>query len=261
LAFDLKAFWYRGRLFIFFGVWAEQNLLHYYNGDLRGRIEEIDIQWNNEELNEVLTKGERALNMMFGADIKAAMIEDSNQNVGLLQRIAEKYCFNCGILETVKTSALPLMTNNPVMLDKARTTICHEEDSRYRQFGNALEKGFKSNEESELKVYQHIARVCMEARDKELLTGLHYNVLYDRVQQYNSRVRPSDLTAALQRLNRLQEDRSISPLVLSYNPKTRLVQLVDRELLFYRKYGKPVWPWSNDDGKTPSVYAHRPGKP
>ncbi len=247
LAFDLKAFWDMGTFFMIVGVWAEQNLLQYYNGDLSGRIEEIDIQWNNEELNEVLNKGEESLNMAFGAEIKAAIIEDSNQNVGLLQRIAEKYCFNCGILETVKTYALPQMTNSQEMLDKARTTICHEEDSRYRQFGNALEKGFKSSEESELKVYQHIARVCMEAKDKELLGGLHYNVLYDRVQQYNPRVRQSDLTAALQRLNRLQEDRSISPLVLSYNPKSRLVQLVDRELLFYRKYGNPVWPWSNDD--------------
>jgi hypothetical protein len=246
LAFDLKAFWDLGTFFMIVGVWAEQNLLQYYNGDLSGRIEEIDIQWNNQELDEVLKKGEMALNMAFGPDIKAAIIDDSNQNVGLLQRIAEKYCFNCGILEEAKTELLPRMTNSPEMLAKARTTICHEEDSRYRQFGNALEKGFKSGEESELKVYQHIARVCMEAKDAELLNGLHYNDLYNRVQKYNSRVRQSDLTAALQRLNRLQEDRSISPLVLSYNPKSRLVQLIDRELLFYRKYGNPVWPWSGE---------------
>jgi hypothetical protein len=86
----------------------------------------------------------------------------------------------------------------------------------------------------------------MEASDAELMNGVHYNMLLDRVQKYNPRVRQSDLTAALQRLNRLQEDRSISPLILSYNPKSRLVQLVDRELLFYRKYGNPVWPWSGD---------------
>ncbi len=253
LAFDLKALWDMGTFFMIVGVWAEQNLLQYYNGDLSGRIEEIDIQWNNKELDDVLTKGEEALNMAFGPEIKAAIIADSNQNVGLLQRIAEKYCFNCGILQDAHTDLLPKLTNSPGMLDKARTTICHEEDSRYRQFGNALEKGFKSSEESELKVYQHIARVCMEAKDTELLSGLHYNVIFDRVQKYNSRVRQSDLTAALQRLNRLQEDRSISPLVLSYNPKTRLIQLIDRELLFYRKYGNPVWPWSNEEPSAPAT--------
>jgi hypothetical protein len=247
LAFDLKAFWDMGTFLMIVGVWAEQNLLQYYNGDLSGRIEEIDIQWNNQELDEVLKKGENALNMEFGPEIKAAVIEDSNQNVGLLQRIAEKYCFNCGVLEYNKTDLLPRMTNSPGMLEKARTTICHEEDSRYRQFGNALEKGFKGGDESQLKVYQHIARVCMEANDVELLKGLHYSTLFDRVQRYNPRVRQSDLTAALQRLNRLQEDRSISPLILSYNPKSRLVQLIDRELLFYRRYGAPVWPWSGED--------------
>jgi hypothetical protein len=244
LAFDLKALWDMKTFFVIVGVWAEQNLLQYYNGDLSGRIEEIDIQWNNGELHEVISKGEAALNIAISPYIRDAVIQDSNQNVGLIQRIAEKYCFNCGILETQLTELLSKTIDNPEMLGKARESICHEEDSRYRQFGNAVEKGFKSNEESELKVYQHIARVCMEASDSELSSGLHYNTLLDRVQKYNSRVRQSDLTAALQRLNRLQEDRSISPLVLSYNPKSRLVQLVDRELLFYRKYGHPVWPWS-----------------
>lgn len=248
LAFDLKALWDMKTFFIIVGVWAEQNLLQYYNGDLSGRIEEIDIQWNIEELREVLSKGEAALNVSFGQSIENSMIDDSNQSVGLLQRIAEKYCFNCGILETAQTEFIPKTIANDSMVGKARESICHEEDSRYRQFGNAIEKGFKSNEESELKVYQHIARVCMEASDAELMNGVHYNMLLDRVQQYNSRVRQSDLTAALQRLNKLQEDRSISPLVISYNPKSRLVQLVDRELLFYRKYGSPVWPWSAESG-------------
>jgi hypothetical protein len=244
LAFDLKALWDLGTFFIIVGVWAEQNLLQFYNGDLSGRIEEIDIHWNNDELREVLSRGEGALNMAFGPEIKETIIGDSNQNVGLLQRIAEKYCFNCGILEDVKNELFPRMSNSPSMLSKARVAICEEESARYRQFGIALETGFRTSEESALNVYQHIARVCMEASDSELLNGVNHNSLLDRVQKYNSRVRQSDLTAALQRLNRLQEDRSISPLVLFYNSKTRLIQLIDRELLFYRKYGNPVWPWS-----------------
>jgi hypothetical protein len=177
LAFDLKALWDMKTFLIIVGVWAEQNLLQYYNGDLSGRIEEIDIQWNIEELREVLSKGETALNVSLGQAIENLMIADSNQSVGLLQRIAEKYCFNCDILETVISELVPKTIANDSMLSKARESICHEEDSRYRQFGNAIEKGFKSNEESELKVYQHIARVCMEASDAELMNGVHYNML------------------------------------------------------------------------------------
>ena len=61
LAFDLKAFWDMRTFLIIVGIWAEQNLLPYYNGDLTGRIDEIDVQWTGAELEEVLSKGEAAL--------------------------------------------------------------------------------------------------------------------------------------------------------------------------------------------------------
>jgi len=134
--------------------------------------------------------------------------------------------------------------SNQEALDKCRAEICSEEASRYRQFGDALSRGFKTNEEIELKVYENIARAAIEASDDELRNGLHYDTLYERVSGLNKRVRRSDLTAALQRLNRLQQDRQVSPLVLSYNEKSRYLHLVDRELLFYRKFGRPNWPWT-----------------
>ncbi|MEH2297719.1 MAG: hypothetical protein V7K88_01255 [Nostoc sp.] len=99
LAFDLKAFWDNSVFFVIVGIWAEQNLLINYNGDLSGRVEEIDIQWTNEELAEIINKGEQALNILLFEDIKQEILSDANQNVGLLQRIAEKYCFENNVLE------------------------------------------------------------------------------------------------------------------------------------------------------------------
>jgi len=246
LAFDLKALWDMRTFLIIVGIWAEQNLLPYYNGDLSGRIDEIDVQWTSDELDDVLAKGEEALRIIIAPEIRPQMIADANQNVGLLQRIAEKFCIHSGIFSTTDAS-LPVTLSDHTALDRCRAEICSEEESRYRQFADALSRGFKSNEESELKVYQNIARVSVEASDEELRDGLHYDTMYERVRQLNDRVRRSDLTAALQRLNRLQQDRQVSPLVLSYNEKSRYVQLVDRELLFYRKYGSPVWPWMESD--------------
>jgi hypothetical protein len=57
----------------------------------------------------------------------------------------------------------------------------------------------------------NIARCAIEATDQELRTGLHYNTIFERVSKMNERIRWSDLTAALQRLNRLQEDRQVPP--------------------------------------------------
>jgi hypothetical protein len=72
LAFDLKAYWDLGTFFIIVGIWAEHNLLTFYNSDLSGRIDEIDVQWQDAELQTVLTKGEEALRIIIAPEIRPA---------------------------------------------------------------------------------------------------------------------------------------------------------------------------------------------
>jgi len=245
LAFDLKAFWDSQVFFIVIGIWAGQNLLTYYNGDLSGRVEEIDIRWSLEELEQVLQKGARALNISFDPVIKPKIIDDANKNVGLLQRIAEKYCYESGIYESSwRTEVL----GDRDALVKARNAICREEAARYRLFDEVVSRGLRDSGESNLKVYQRIVRACVEATDQDLSDGISRADLLAQIQVYESQVRLSDLSAALNKIDKLQADRSISPLVLAYNPNTRKVQLVDREFLFYRKYGSPSWSWQEMDG-------------
>jgi hypothetical protein len=240
LAFDLKAFWDSQVFFIIIGIWSDQNLLTYYNGDLSGRIEEIDIRWTFEELNQVLQKGAKALNISFDLDIKKEILEDANQNVGLLQRIAEKYCYEASIYEN---GFLKRVVKDRAALEKCRDAICGEESVRYRLFDDVISRGLRDSGNSELKVYQRIVRVCVEATNQDLRDGVSRSDLLSRIQVYEPRVRLSDLSAALNKIDRLQADRSISPIVLSYNSKTQKIQLVDREFLFYRKYGNPSWSW------------------
>lgn len=93
IAFHLKALFESNVFVLLIGIWAEQNLLAYYNGDLIGRIEEINIGWIYEDLYEVLKKGEEALNISFSEKIAKEIIDSSYENVGLLQRIAESICY------------------------------------------------------------------------------------------------------------------------------------------------------------------------
>lgn len=245
LAFDLKAFWDSQVFFVIIGIWADQNLLTYYNGDLSGRVEEIDIRWSIEELEQVLQKGSRVLNISFDLEIKAEILDDANQNVGLLQRIAEKYCYESGIYESSwRTQVL----DNRDALVRARNNICGEEAVRYRLFDDVVSRGLRDSGDSELKVYQRIVRVCVEASSQDLRDGISRADLLARIQIYEPRVRLSDLSAALNKIDKLQAVRSISPLILSYNPNTQKTQLVDREFLFYRKYGNPTWSWQQTDG-------------
>jgi hypothetical protein len=240
LSFDLKAFWDSQVFFIIIGIWANQNLLTYYNGDLSGRIEEVDIRWTVEELEQVLQQGSKALNISFDSDIKNEILEDANQNVGLLQRIAEKYCYEAGIYEETRRTQV---VEDRDALTRCRNAICGEESVRYRLFDDVVSRGFQDFGKSELKVYQRVVQVCVEATIQDLRDGISRSELLDRIKVYEPRIRLSDLSAALNQIDRLQSVRSISPLILSYNPNTRKIQLVDREFLFYRKYGQPSWSW------------------
>jgi hypothetical protein len=243
LAFDLKAFWDSEVFFIIIGIWSDQNLLTYYNGDLSGRIEEIDIRWTVQELEQVLQMGSIALNIEFDSSIQKEILEDANQNVGLLQRVAEKYCYEAGAYEKQSDKKL---VEDQAALTRCRNMICNEESVRYRLFDDVVSRGFQDSGKSELKVYQRIVQVFVDAPIQDLRDGISKNELLTRIQVYEERVRMSDLSAALNRIDKLQAIRGLTPIVLSYNPNTQRIQLVDREFLFYRKYGVPSWSWQED---------------
>lgn len=133
------------------------------------------------------------------------------------------------------------------VVEKSRNKICSGQENRYHGFVEIVGKGFKDPERTKLKMYHHLVRVCIEANDADLLHGLDRQILLSRIQSYEDGANLSVLSAALSRLNRLQAERKISPPVLVYNSIASKVALVDRELLFFRKYTKSEWPWQKAD--------------
>lgn len=99
MSFYLKSFFEQGIYIVIIGILSEQNLLTYFNGDLSGRVEEIDLSWENKDLFEVLEKGEKTLNITFCDNVKNELVNSSFNNVGLLQRLSERVCFENGITE------------------------------------------------------------------------------------------------------------------------------------------------------------------
>lgn len=244
LAFDLKSFWDEGVFFVIIGIWAEQNLLTYYNRDLSGRIEEIDIKWTDSDLLQVITKGENSLNIKISPEKTVEVLADATSNVGLLQRILEKYCIELGVFETQPQRR---NINDDSALNKARTLICQEESARYKNFAEAVMRGYKGYSNSELQAYKHILKAFLEFTDAEIASGVHRDTIFQKLSTTSAPVeRMSDLSAALNRINRLQVKRKISPLIISYNSNNKIIHLVDKELIFYRKYGTPVWPWQEE---------------
>lgn len=242
-AFHLKALFELNVFVLLIGIWAEQNLLAYYNGDLSGRIEEINIGWTNDDLHKVLKKGEEALNISFSEKIAKEIIDSSYENVGLLQRIAESIC---NIEEIYDRQSEILVIDNMDSLELARNRLVSDISQRYNKIKEVFDRGFKSN--TELKVYYQIFRFLTEAKDEDLINGIHQAEVLRHIQKYSSKeIRPGDLTSALDKIERLQSSRKITPLLISYNKSLREISLTDREFLFYRKYANIKWEWLEDE--------------
>ncbi|MDO8725732.1 MAG: hypothetical protein Q7J35_06670 [Candidatus Methanoperedens sp.] len=243
IAFHLKALYELNIFVLIIGIWAELDLLVYYNGDLSGRIEEINIGWTKSELFEVLKKGSDALNISFSPNVASEIVESSFENVGLLQRIAENICLIEDIYE--KQDKIKEISNID-SLNKARQKCVEDIGQRYNKIKEVFERGFRSD--TELKIYYLIFRLLTEAKDQSLINGIPQSEILKKIQSYSSRsIRPGDLTQALDRIERLQASRDITPLLISYNKSLRSISLTDREFLFYRKFGDIKWEWLEDD--------------
>ncbi len=233
IAFGLKALYEEKAYVVIVGIWSEQNLITYYNGDLTGRIEEINLTWNKAELAQVLSKGEGALNIEFAAGLKNQLIESTFDNVGLLQRLAEKICIDSKIFETSKEKQV---ISDIELLKTARSQLVSDIRQRYNRITEVFRDGMRSD--AVLLLYARIYNALLEAADIELISGISYDDLFNRIQKdaSNVTVRTSDLTSALDKVERLQARKGVTPLLVSYSKDLRKLFLNDREFMFYRKY-------------------------
>lgn len=243
-AFMLKALGEYGVRPVVVGIWPQDHLLPYYNGDLDGRVEDIRLEWAPHEMETVLKRGSEALNVSFSPPLREALVEDAYCNVGLLQRLAEHVCLQENVIERVNGSPPYITVGEP--LRRARASVAGQMRPRYEAFADNFVRGMRRLPEG-LEVYRHLLQVLSTASDAELLSGVDSATLLQRLKSHGmNNIRQSDLTQALERVDRLQEKIGIRPVVLTYSRDSRRIFVVDRSFLFYRKYGDPHWPWNDD---------------
>jgi hypothetical protein len=257
-AFMLKALGDYGVHVIVVGVWPEDHLLTYYNGDLDGRVEDIRLIWDDSNLNEVLRLGAEALNVEISPDLRAGIVADAYGNVGLVQRLAEQLCLRAGVLETQPHKRT---LNDADTLAEARESVSQRMKARYDAFADDFVRGMKRMTEG-LEVYKHMLRAFTRSDSKELLNGIDSRELLKRIEAADAtaNIRQSDLTQALDRVDRLQVKIGVRPLVLTYNRDRRRLFLADRSFLFYRQYGRPTWPWEKDESLDAALRAAPDGE-
>lgn len=242
-AFLLKALGEYGVPAIVVGVWAQDHLLTYYNGDLTGRVEDIRLQWTDAELHDVLRKGSAALNIEFSPSISDSIVRDAYENVGLLQQVTERLCLLEGVTEE---QASLLKIDSQQSLDLAKRQSAESMQGRYTAFADNFVRGMRRMSEG-LEVYKHLLRSFTAASDLELLNGIDSADLLGRIdERSDASIRQGDLTQALERVDRLQSKINVTPPVITYDRDGRRVRLVDRTFLFYRNHRERPWPWDED---------------
>ncbi|MGV7003805.1 hypothetical protein [Desulfovibrio sp. QI0442] len=254
LAFDLKAFWELDIFIIIVGVWTQSNMLIFLNPDLSGRVEEIPVTWDVNELRQVAIKGGHALNIHFDDHFINELANFCYGSVGLFQVLILKCLDIFNIFEEQKEIAHIRDTEKlqDVCIDYAEALR-----PLYEQVTKNLAEGIRKRPDS-TGIYAHALKAIFSFPDDDLINGISRDKIFHVISKTEPRIQSGNLHVVLCKFEDIQEERNkaindesmtqspikdTSRLVISYNETSKEVSVVDRQILFYRKFGTLDWPW------------------
>ena len=241
-AFGLKTLWDLGCFVVIVGVWVEQNLLTHLNGDLTGRITELSILWNDQDLLAVIDKGCPQLNIDLSDSIKQQLVNDSFGNVGILQQLLLNLIEDQAGIEATQQSKVVI--EDEELYHKATSQYADQLNGLYHQFAKKVSAGIRKTADS-TGIYARAMEAIVEASDEDLIKGLSRNTIFDKAHKRQPRIQAANLKSIMNKLVDLQVDDGNRNLVIAYDESTECVYIVDRQLLFYRKYLNIKWPWED----------------
>lgn len=223
---DLKAFHEKSSLsFIVVGVWLESNRLVMYNGDLAGRLIPIDADnWEANDLEEIINSGESLLNVTFSDEVKKAMLDAAQGNVGILQEASYRLCEDAGILETQSKFC---QLNNPSAVNVIVSELAREQAGRYQNFLTQFVEGIAK---SDLEMYKWLMYIVIDSNAVELRAGLKAFEIFTRMQRvhpYRERLRYNNTLQALRNVGKLQHLKRVQPVILDFDSTENVLRIVD----------------------------------
>ena len=237
-AHDLKTFWDYELYFVIVGVWTQTNMLLSLNSDLSNRIREIPIVWAASDFYSLIDKGSSALHINFSDPVRDRLVKNSFGNVAILQRVIlstldKSEEFDGGITNTV---------DKMDFVESAELEYAEELDALYQTFAKRLAASIRTRRDS-TGINAHVMATILESSDRDLSDGLSIDAIYSACHSRQSRIQKGNLRAVLENFERRQIDRDGKGLVFSYNEHSGMVTIVDKQLLFYRKFSTLKWPW------------------
>lgn len=239
LAYDLKALWDYGCFVTVVGVWGDSNMFVRLNTELSGRIEELSIEWQVEDLRAVIEKGSKALNLTFSREIQNRCITDAFGNAGLLQRLILKTLDEAKIFQEQE---IDCEVKDLKFYESAAMDVAEQLNGVYQTFGERVAAGIRKRSDA-TGIYPHAMAVIVGASDAMHMKGIPVDHIFEVSSARQNRIQKSNLKAILAKIDGLQVDEDGRGLIVTYDPDKEQVLNVDRQLLFYRKYLTVSWPW------------------
>jgi hypothetical protein len=217
------------------GIWTDTHLLKLYNGELDGRIEDLQLRWSFDELQEVVRRGCRALNVQISDELARGLARDAYTSVGLLQELTRATFEAAGIRRRRwRTERL----ENPAVADAGRDRVVNGIASRFDPFIQLLPGATVENVRPS--IYPSLTRILTsELSEQELLDGVAVLDLHGRLLLDDPELQPEHVTLALESIETAQRSVSIRPSVLAYDAARERLMLADRRLLLYLRERPP----------------------
>lgn len=231
-AVALKAFHETSKLcFIIIGVWLEENRLIVYNGDLTGRVVAINADtWTEAELTSVIVKGAELLNVEFTDAFMRDLINESYNNVYIVQEACRQVCVRSGISHTAQSKQRLGVDVN--VRDIVREVVA-QQTGRYKSFITQFSSGFQS---TSLEMYKWLLYPILIAPAQKLERGFAYRELRETLEKRHpsgENLNPGNLTQALQSVASLQVRKNIKPIILDYDQTNLRLNIVDRGFIIW----------------------------
>ncbi|MBL4585579.1 MAG: hypothetical protein JKX84_00770 [Flavobacteriales bacterium] len=215
-AFDLKVFHETSDLiFIIVGVWQESNRLTIFNGDLSGRITNINADdWQELELEQLINSGFPLLNVRFPSDVISTILDMSNENVGLVQELCYRICEKNEVWQTQETLQ---EIGSKEQVAEAIESIINDLATRYKTFMRKFSEGLSV---TEFEMYKWVMYAVVISTTDELRNGIAPNILFAKIKKVHPKQENLQLThlnQALERVGKVQTKHKLQPFILDFS--------------------------------------------
>lgn len=180
----LKEFNYQNIKIIIVGVWKDASRITAMAPDLVNRCEHIDIgAWSENELDDVVEKGEKALNIVIDDESKRLFKKCCANNIGIFKDFLQRYCREYDIYET--QGSKKILYNSARARSAAETLIEEAYVPLHDRIKNLAtpQRERKESKHMRLKIVDAILQLIIENDIPYTQAGLPLEIILEKIHK------------------------------------------------------------------------------